>query len=332
MTAHEILSKLPDLNILVLGDICLDRWTYYDPTTSEPSRETGLPRIGVVKVESTAGASGTIANNLSDLGVGRVALLGVVGEDAHGDELFRCLAKRDIGVDLVLHSGGVQTFTYVKHINLESGIEDLPRVDYINTRPLPAFLDAQIVQNVDAFAHLFDAVIVCDQAETNAGGVITANVRAALARFASAHPDKVLWVDSRSRAEHFRNVYLKPNEQEARDASIRLLAKDDPAAFARTLELRALVVTHGERGVHCYPSHAPARHIPAPPVDNIVDICGAGDSFSAGAVGALATGAPLEDALVFGGLVASITITKKGTGTAHPEEVRASARRHGVLV
>lgn len=331
MTAQEILNRLPDRNVLVIGDICLDRWCYYDPSTSEPSRETGLNRIGVTKVESTAGACGTIANNLSDLGVGRVALLGVVGEDAHGDELFRCLAKRDIGVDLVIHSNGVQTFTYVKHINIDTGVEDLPRVDYINTRPLPPFLEAQMVQNVDSFAHLFDAVIVCDQAETNAGGVITPNVRAALARFASAHPHKVLWVDSRSRAEHFRNVYLKPNEQEAREASLRLLGKEDPAAFTRALDLRALVVTRGGEGVACY-QQTRHFHVPSAPVSKIVDICGAGDSFSAGAVGALASGASLEEALHFGGLVASITITKRGTGTAHPEEVRAAARHHSILV
>ena len=56
-----------------------------------------------------------------------------------------------------------------------------------------------------------------------------------------------------------------------------------------------------------------------------VDICGAGDSFSAGASVALAvTGSPLEAAR-FGNLVASITIMKKGTGTATPEELLANA-------
>jgi len=54
-----------------------------------------------------------------------------------------------------------------------------------------------------------------------------------------------------------------------------------------------------------------------------VDICGAGDSFSAGAAMALkACGNPLE-AAEFGNLVASITIMKNGTGTASPEEVLA---------
>ena len=56
-----------------------------------------------------------------------------------------------------------------------------------------------------------------------------------------------------------------------------------------------------------------------------MDICGAGDSFSAGAALALrVTGSPAEAAR-FGNLVASITIMKKGTGTASPEEVLAAA-------
>jgi sugar/nucleoside kinase (ribokinase family) len=55
-----------------------------------------------------------------------------------------------------------------------------------------------------------------------------------------------------------------------------------------------------------------------------VDICGAGDSFAAGCALALAvTGSPLESAR-FGNLIASITIMKKGTGTASPEEVLAA--------
>ena len=61
------------------------------------------------------------------------------------------------------------------------------------------------------------------------------------------------------------------------------------------------------------------------PVANPVDICGAGDSFSAGAAMALVvTGDPLQAAR-FGNLVAGITIMKKGTGTAVPEEVLAAA-------
>ena len=66
------------------------------------------------------------------------------------------------------------------------------------------------------------------------------------------------------------------------------------------------------------------------PVEHPVDICGAGDSFSAGAVLALCAGASPQEAAVFGNLVASITIMKAGTGTASPAEVLNVARERGL--
>jgi sugar/nucleoside kinase (ribokinase family) len=61
-------------------------------------------------------------------------------------------------------------------------------------------------------------------------------------------------------------------------------------------------------------------------VEQPVDICGAGDSFSAGAAMALAITGSATEAARFGNLVASITIMKHGTGTASPEEVLAAAQ------
>jgi sugar/nucleoside kinase (ribokinase family) len=56
-----------------------------------------------------------------------------------------------------------------------------------------------------------------------------------------------------------------------------------------------------------------------------VDVSGAGDSFSAGAALALAITGSATDAARFGNLVASITVKKRGTGAASPEEVLAAA-------
>jgi sugar/nucleoside kinase (ribokinase family) len=57
---------------------------------------------------------------------------------------------------------------------------------------------------------------------------------------------------------------------------------------------------------------------------HIVDICGAGDSSSAGAALALAVQGSPAEAARFGNLVASVTIIKKGTGAAALEEVLAA--------
>ena len=319
MTPAEILSAFPKLRALVVGDICLDRWCLYDPTLADLSRETGLPRVAVVSTETSAGAGGTVAANLAALGTGEVAVLGVVGYDGFGYELEGALAARGISRDFLLRAK-IPTFTYTKLMNLSTGREDLPRVDFIYSRPLPPDAEAQLIARLEDAAPGFDVVIVADQAETPHGGTITPAVRTALARLGDACPGAVFWVDSRLRPEHFRRVIVKPNREEADAASMRALGKIDLMGLRNHMEAPLLVVTHGSEGALVLHRRG-AAWVRTEPVENPVDICGAGDSFSAGAALALkVTSDPLISAR-FGNLVASVTIMKKGTGTASPQEV-----------
>jgi sugar/nucleoside kinase (ribokinase family) len=81
-----------------------------------------------------------------------------------------------------------------------------------------------------------------------------------------------------------------------------------------------LAVTHGARGVLMVNEQG-EEWIPAKPVEHPVDICGAGDAFCAGMAAALGVKASPARALRFGNLAASITIMKKGTGTASAGEL-----------
>ena len=176
MTTQQILAAFPKLTALVVGDICLDRWCTYDPPTSEPSRETGIPRCGVVMTEVTPGGGGTVANNLAALGTGRVAVLGVRGDDGFGFELELALAERGVTAETMVKVRGWQTFTYTKLLNSQTGAEDQPRVDFISTRPL-APEERQVLQNLRSVISDYNMILLADQAETNAGGVVTPAVR-----------------------------------------------------------------------------------------------------------------------------------------------------------
>jgi len=95
----------------------------------------------------------------------------------------------------------------------------------------------------------------------------------------------------------------------------------------RHMQAPCLIVTHGGKGALVVDASG-EQWVPAKAIAHPVDICGAGDSFSAGAAMALVvTGEPLQ-ATRFGNLVAGITIMKKGTGTASPDEVRAVVETH----
>lgn len=320
MTPAELLEGFRRLRTLVVGDVCLDRWCQYDPALAEPSAETGIPRIGVVSTEVTPGAAGTVANNLAALGAGRIGVLGIVGDDGYGFELRAAMAARGISTDLLVEAPGVLTFTYTKLLNSRTGEEDLPRVDFVNTRPLAPEFDRELSARFEREAPSYDVVIVSDQAETSQGGVVTPGLREAVMRVAAANPNLIVWVDSRRRAELYRGVIVKPNQSEAEAASLRALGRIDFPALRRHIEAKLLIVTRGGEGAEIL-SESGSGFVPARRIDNPVDICGAGDSFSAGAAMALKISGDPMTAVRFGNRVASITIMKKGTGTASPAEV-----------
>jgi len=322
MTTAQIVAAFPGVSALVAGDICLDRWCTYDPATSEPSRETGIPRVGVVKTEVTPGGGGTVAGNLITLGASRVAVLGVAGDDGHGFELLRSLQARRISTELMVKDAPVATFAYTKLINAETGIEDLPRVDFIVREPLPGDIERQILDRLESAVAGFDVILISDQAETRQG-VITPAVRDLLTALAVRYPEKIFWADSRKHIDEFRKVIVKPNRQEADNACLRLFGEVNYQMLRQHVEAALMMVTLGAGGALVVEPGRETR-VSAVPVERPVDICGAGDSFSAGAALALAvTGSPVEAAR-FGNLVASVTILKKGTGSASFEEALAA--------
>jgi rfaE bifunctional protein kinase chain/domain len=320
MRAAEFLERVSRLKVLIVGDVCLDHWCYYDPALAVPSAETGIPRLAVTWSEKTPGAAGTVANNLKSLGVAEVAVLGVVGEDGHAFELTRALEQRSISSGLLIRDASLPTFTYTKLINSQTGVEDQPRVDFIFTRDMPRSVDGAVSSRLHEVAARFDLICVSDQAETERGGIVTEQVRQELNGFARG--GKLVWVDSRRRIEHFRHAYLKVNEEEAQGALGRL-SFADPSRLGREASARALFVTRGGEGIDIFRND---EHVflPTHRVPNPVDICGAGDSFTAGAATAIAAGATLEAAARLGHLVASVTIMKKGTGSASPQELAAA--------
>jgi bifunctional ADP-heptose synthase (sugar kinase/adenylyltransferase) len=246
--------------------------------------------------------------------------LGIRGDDGFGFELVRALNQRGITANLMVEMPGWQTFTYTKLLNAQTGIEDQPRVDFISTQPLPAEAEKRIIENLIPVVEAFDVILVADQAETAAGGVVTPAVRQAIIELAGRYPSKVFLVDSRKRVHLFRGVMVKPNSDEAESACRQLFGEVDFRRLRAHLEARAVIVTHGAQGALVIEKDKETWAKPRV-VEKPVDICGAGDSFAAGAALAMAVTDDPVAAAALGNLASSITVMKKGTGTASPEEV-----------
>lgn len=325
----DLLGRFGSLRVAVLGDYFLDKYYEVDPALAEPSLETGLTAHQVVGARHAPGAAGTVVNNLAALGAGRLVAVGFTGDDGEGYELRKDLAA--LGVDLThLHRDPSRcTPLYLKP--RDSGRPGLAgehsRYDVKNRVPASPDLEAAILGSLRAVLPAVDALVVMDQVEDEGLGAVTAAVIRALADLLPRFPRVVAWADSRRRIRAYRNLILKMNQFElagVHDPEPGSEIPDDriTAALAET-EAQAgagVFATVGEKGVWVggtRPVRVPAVLVPPP-----VDPTGAGDSFTAGAVLSLASGAsPVEAALV-GNLVASITVRQLSTtGTARPEEL-----------
>lgn len=334
---ERVLSAIPGRTVGVLGDLFLDRYLDIDPSLNEPSVETNLTAYQVVRVRSYPGAAGTVINNLAALGVGRIYPIACIGDDGEGYELRQALRL----LPAVEHGGIIpapqrRTPTYTKPMLAK---EELNRLDIKNRTPTPDAIQDHVIELLDEAWPQLDALLVLDQVSEAECGVVTKRVRDHLAKLAEDDPSKFVLADSREQIGLFRNVCVKPNRDELMNAipqQLRLTnwSVDDVTAAAWRLiqdtgrEVLCsvgeggLVLTRGskERGYTFTP-------ISAYPVSGPVDICGAGDSCSAGIASAMVSGLSHEQAAAFGNLVASITIQQIGvTGTATPDQVRARWR------
>ncbi|MEW5900545.1 MAG: PfkB family carbohydrate kinase [Acidobacteriota bacterium] len=326
---EELIGLFPTRRIAVIGDFFLDKYLDVDPGIVEHSVESGKRAHQVVRIRHSPGAAGTVVLNLASLGAATIHTIGIVGDDGEAFDLFTDLHRLGCRTAGLIRSELRMTPTYLKPRDMTdtelSGEHD--RYDTKNRDRTPLSLVGQVIGALDAVLPELDGVVISDQVEMDGCGVITSEVRQALAERAKKYPRVVFLADSRAHIHLFRNVIIKPNQFEAvgRPApkpgdevaeaelleAILRLRKENQAPVLVTCGARGMIVSDPE------PECVTGVNVPGK-----IDITGAGDSSSAGAVLALASGATLAEAALIGNLVASITIQQLATtGTATREQV-----------
>ena len=329
---EEILGKIASVAVAVIGDFCVDRYLHLDPSIRDDSRETGLPIHQVVGTRSLPGGAASVLANLAALGVGRVVPVGIIGEDGSGFELAAALGALGVDTSRLQRSRSRTTPTYIKPVvTREDGLlDELSRYDVFPREPLAAEAEQSLLEAVRDELDRCGALIISDYGEAGKSGLISPAVRAGLLNLARERPEKVFFADSRLRVGDFPDCCIKPNALEASALLGGSLTEDSPiyelGAAARGLTARTrrpVFLTLGERGLIAA-SGEKVHHVPGFRLGEPIDPVGAGDAVTASVTAALAAGAEVPEAGLFGVLAASITVGKLGEcGTAAPEEMRA---------
>ncbi len=321
---RELLDGFSQIKIAVIGDFFLDKWLLIDRELDEPSLETGLTAYQVTGKRLAPGAAGTVTNNLAALGVGEIYAVGFAGDDGEGYELIQGLKASGVSTDYLHQTGDVFTPAYIKPLFMKQPFpEETHRLDIRNRKVTPASIENIVIEHLRGVCGKVDAVIALDQVIEENTGTVTVRVRDVLAQLGSSRPELIIYADSRAHTAHYRNVIVKCNHIEAVGAiypewqgtADEALVKKCAVSMAKRTG-RQVFVTWGENGIIAVKGRE-ATKVPTVKVDGPIDICGAGDSATAGIVCALCRGASAEEAAFIANLAASITIQQIGTtGTA----------------
>ena len=98
---------------------------------------------------------------------------------------------------------------------------------------------------------------------------------------------------------------------EAEITSLAGIADFDAAVDAVAAKVPLLIATRSEHGA-CAVANGVRTHVPAEPIDHVVDTTGAGDLFAAGVLTGLAQGRPIADCLTMGAVCARAIIAQIG--------------------
>lgn len=320
------LARLADayhgIDVVVVGDAMLD--VYLEGKVGRLCREAPVPIVDVQRRTYSPGGAGNAAVNARALGA-RVALLGVIGDDAEGARLKDALAAHGIALDDLLIQP--QRRTPAKHRLIGDG-QMLARFDQIGGAALNRDTEQELIVRLTRRFAGAGAIVLSNYGH----GVFTPPVIQALA-YLQRRAARIVVADARvpSTLARIGVTALKPNYTEALQL-LGIAGREDGRGRAET------VAAHGERLLHATGARIVAATLDAdgavvfergrPPYRTYARrarasrTSGGGDTFVASFALALAAGADTPEAAELASAAAAVAVAKDGTAYCTIAELR----------
>ena len=312
---QPLLKKLPDFrqgNVLVVGDVMLDRYWFGD--TSRISPEAPIPIVRVKNTDDRPGGAGNVALNIGALGC-QVTLLGITGQDEAAHKLTQQLSAASVGHDLCM----VKDLATIIKLRVISRHQQLLRLDF--EEQLINFDQNKIREKFEQHLPNAKLVILSDYLK---GTLADPQTFIQLAKSAGVP----VMVDPKG--QNF-SIYrdadiLTPNMKEFE--TIVGLCKSEQEIISKGRALMAansigsLLITRGEDGMTLI-EHDSTMHLPAY-AREVFDVTGAGDTVIGVLAAAVASGTDLKTAAALANLGASLVVSKLGAAAVSAPELQVA--------
>ncbi len=318
----DLVQRLGQPRVLVVGDLMLDRYVWGD--AERISQEAPVILLRADRREERLGGASSVATMLRALGA-RVSLVGVVGADHEGGRIRQILT--DLGID---HEGVVsdpQRPSTVKERFIGRAQHRHPqqmiRVDYEERTPVAAGVADELQRALVLQLRKADIVLISDYDK----GVCSPAIMASVINGARQRGLRVL--ADPLRGSDYRKYHgcsaITPNRLEAglatgggvNDSQQALQAA---AQLRERLDLEAAIITLDKDGMALV--HRDGRHKIVPTrARQVYDITGAGDMVLSMLGMALAAGADYEGAMALANVAGGLEVEKIGVATVTRDEL-----------
>lgn len=319
---HKHFLASSTAQILVVGDLILDRYVHGETTRISP--EAPVPIVKVITTEEKPGGAANVALNIRALGLD-VELIGITGADSFAEILSEKLNVQGVKCRFIQQAG----FPTVTKLRILSQHQQLLRLDYeagaTMAEPGPLYeLYRQAIENIDV-------VILSDYAK---GSLQMIGDFIKLAREKNIR----LLVDPKGDdfTRYSQASILTPNLKEF-EAVVGICRDEHEIVekgitLCHSLSLDALCITRGENGMSLINvKDDKVVHLSAQ-AHEVFDVTGAGDTVIATLAVAMASGYDLEESLVYANQAAGLVVEKLGTATVTPQELNSALQQTNQVV
>ncbi|MDD3013776.1 MAG: PfkB family carbohydrate kinase [Candidatus Gastranaerophilales bacterium] len=318
----SIIHNLNKGRVLVIGDFAIDEMIYGQ--THRISREAPVLILKHTHTNIILGGASNAAHNISTLNAGKVAAIGLYGDDYHGPILLNTLndAKIDTSYMVQDSSRVTTTKTRISGSSTQSVTQQIVRIDREVNNFISSKIESKVIDNIKKIASNFDAILLSDY---NIGMMTPAVIEESIK--IGKENGLIVAVDAQENLGRFKGATVMTPNQPDSEKTLGYLITDHDILMKAGKDLLdktlsdMILLTRGGEGMVLFDKDGTVSSIPAFNKTDVFDVTGAGDTVVSSFTLALCAGANGAEATFIGNLAASIVVKHFGCATTTIDEL-----------
>ena len=317
MNLVEKLDTIKEKNILVIGDVMLDR--YFFGISKRISPEAPIPILLKKDEKIVLGGAANVAINIKKAKQ-KVTILSVVGDDEKGKMLIKLLDENSIDSSLIIKDK--ERCTCVKNRFIGQNNIQMFRFDEEVTEQISLRTNEKILKTLEENISKYDLVVISDYNK----GLLNFLNTSKMIEMANKNNIKTIIDIKEPKYEKYKNAYIiKPNVSELQDITkMKVDNEKEIEKASKTLlentNCKYVLTTRGKDGMMLV-SNDGVTNIKCESRE-VYDVTGAGDTVISYLATGISNNISLLDSIQIANYAAGVGVSKMGTYAVTINEIK----------